>query len=92
MPMTMTIVRADRLRYSAKKTRAEISAKQGDDGHRYGETPIDDARDDERHERDPVDREASTFLTAFCALKVGRPENASTASIKIPMPAPKYPP
>ena len=45
------------LRKSAKEPRTEIAAEQSDDRHRQRVAPINDPRDDERNERDAVDRE-----------------------------------
>src|SRR5580700_2197047 len=52
----------ERLREPSKKSSAEIAARQCDDGHRKREAPIYDAGDDERNQRNAVDRKGKHIL------------------------------
>src|SRR5580700_381944 len=58
-----------RLRHAPKEARAEISTEQRDERHRNRKSPVDDARNNERYERDAVDRSGEHVLDRVLRVK-----------------------
>ncbi len=73
MPMARTITREYFCGICRKNFSAEVAAGQRDDGHRYRETPIDNARDHEWDQGDAVDRHRKSVLDRVLRVEVRQP-------------------